>query len=201
MAKTIICCPFYGFKSKRLFRMNLMHGNSDNISHVPILTHPGMTSSLTSYGSVNDITQHFSLILFLVLSFHTKMFHLKRRWKVLRANQYYGNLHFIPINVSFRNTVSLQTFPWIFPHINFIKNCITSDASNGVNVRFVHSCNLSASHVSSFTVIAGTTISPASVAKLFWWVYLALTGGLWCVFCDIFGENWPLYNRNALYDG
>ena len=136
--KTIIWCPFYGFKSKRLFGINLLHGNSDDISHVPILTYPGMTSSLTSHGSVNDITQHFSFNLFLVLSFDTKMSPLKRRWKVLRANQYYGNLHFIPINVSFRNTVSLQTFPWIFPHLNFIKHTITFDVSNGVNVRFVH---------------------------------------------------------------
>ena len=85
---TIIWGPFYGFKSKRLFRMNLMHGNTDNISHVPILTWPGMTSSLTSHGSVNDVTWHFSRNCFLMLSFDTKMSHLKRRWKVLRTNQY-----------------------------------------------------------------------------------------------------------------
>ena len=84
---TITWGPFYGFKSKRLFRMNLMHGNTDNISHVPILTWPGMTSSLTSHGSVNDITRHFSWNSFLMLSFDTKMSHLKWRWKVLRANQ------------------------------------------------------------------------------------------------------------------
>ena len=30
--------PFYGFKSKRLFRMNPMHRNTNNVSHVPILT-------------------------------------------------------------------------------------------------------------------------------------------------------------------
>ena len=77
---------FYGFKSKRLFKMNLMHGNTDNISHVPIFTWPGVTSSLTSHGSVNDITQCFSLNSFLVLSFDTKMSHLKRPRKVLRAN-------------------------------------------------------------------------------------------------------------------
>ena len=88
---TIIWGPFYGFKSKRLFRMNLMHGNTDNISHVPILTWPGMTSSLTSHGSVNDITRNFS-------------------WKVLRANQYQGNLLFISVNVSFRKTVPLKHF-------------------------------------------------------------------------------------------
>ena len=70
---TIIWGPFYCFKSKRLFRMNLMHGNTDNISHVPILTWPGVTSSLTSHGSVYDITQHFSLNSFLVLSFDTKI--------------------------------------------------------------------------------------------------------------------------------
>ena len=136
----IIWGPFYGFNSKRLFRMNLMHWNTDNISHVglPILTWPGVTPSLTSHGSVNDITQHFSLNSFLVLSFDTKMSHLKRRWKVLRANQCYGNLSFISINVSSRKTVSLKTFPWIFPHPNFITNVITFDASNGINVRFVH---------------------------------------------------------------
>ena len=89
------------------------------IYHILILTRPGMTSSLTSDGSVNDITRHFSLNLFLVLSFETKMFHLKCRWKVLRANQRYGNLPFISINKSFRKTVSLKTFPWLFPHPNF----------------------------------------------------------------------------------
>ena len=63
---------FMVFKSKRLIRMKLMHGNTDSISHVPILTWPGVMSSLTSQGSVNDITQHFSLNWFLVLSFDTK---------------------------------------------------------------------------------------------------------------------------------
>ena len=109
--KTIIWDPFYGFKSKRLFRMNLMHGNTDNISHVPILTWPGMTSSLTSHGSVNDITQKIFLNSSLVLSFYTNKFHLKRWLKVLRANQCYENLPFISINVSFRKAVSLITFP------------------------------------------------------------------------------------------
>ena len=136
--KTIIWGPFYGFKSKRPFRMNLMHLNTDNLSHVPILTWSGVTPSLTSHGSVNDITQHFSLNSFLVLSFDTKMSHLKRRWKVLRANQCYGNLPFILVNVSFRKTVSLKTFPCIFPHPNFMANTITYDVWNGVNVRFVH---------------------------------------------------------------
>ena len=142
MAKTpIIWCPIYGLKSKRLFRMNLMHGNTGNISfvsHVPILTWPDMTSSLTSRESVNDMTQHLSLNSFLLLSFDTKMSHLKHRWKDLRANQCYGNLPFIPINVSFKKTVSLKTFPWIFPDPKLIKNIIKFDVSNGVNVRFVH---------------------------------------------------------------
>ena len=139
MAKPIIWGPFYCFKSKRLFRMNLMHGNTDNISHVSILTWPGMTSSLTSHGSVNYITQQFSLNSFLVLSFDTNMSHLERRWKVLRANQGNGNSPFISINVSSRKTLSLKIFPWIFPHPNFIKkNTITFDGPNGVNVRFVH---------------------------------------------------------------
>ena len=69
--RTIIWGPFYGFKSKRLFRMNRLHGNTDNISHVPILTWPGMTSSLTSHGSVNDNTWHFSLkfVSYVILSY------------------------------------------------------------------------------------------------------------------------------------
>ena len=66
--------------------MNLKHGNNDNISRVPILSWADMTSSLKSHGSINDVTQHFSLNLFLVLSFGTKMIHLKRRWKILRAH-------------------------------------------------------------------------------------------------------------------
>ena len=101
----------------------------------------------------------------------TKMSHLKRRWKVLRANQCYGNLPFISINVSFRKTPSLKTFPWIFPYLNFTINTITFDVSNGVNVWFVHLVLLSTSSISSFAVISGSTISPSSVAKHFWWVY------------------------------
>ena len=31
--------------------------------------------------------------------------------------------------------------------------------------------------------------------------YLALTGELWGVFCEDFGENWPRYNGTALYVG
>ena len=60
--KTIIWGPFYGLKSKRLFRMN-----TDNISHVAI-----MTSLFTSHESVNDITQHFSLNSYLVSLFVQK---------------------------------------------------------------------------------------------------------------------------------
>ena len=137
--KTIILGTFYGFKGKCLFRINVMRGNSYNISHVAILTWPGMTLSLASHGSVNAITQHFSLNSFLVLSFDAKMSRLKRRWEVLRANQCFGNSPFISINVSFRKTVSLvlKTYPWIFHHPNFIKHTSTFDASKGVNVRFV----------------------------------------------------------------
>ena len=97
-----------------------------------------MTSSLTSYGSVNDITQHFPLNSFLVLSFDAIMYQLRSRWKTLKANQCYGNLLFVSINVSLRETVPLRTFPWIFPHPNFIKNTITFNVWNDVNVRFVH---------------------------------------------------------------
>ena len=28
--------------------------------------------------------------------------------------------------------------------------------------------------------------------------YLALTGKVWVVYCDDFGENWPRYNSTAL---
>ena len=38
---------------------NWCTGLLKNISHVPFLTWPGMTSSFTSHGWVNDITQHF----------------------------------------------------------------------------------------------------------------------------------------------
>ena len=168
MAKNDHLGSFYGFKSKRLLRMNLMHRNTDSISHVPIWTWPSVTSSHTSHGPVNDITQHFFLNSFLVLSFDTKMPHLKRRRKVLRVNQCYGNLPFISISVSFRNTVSLKTFSWIFPHPNFMTNTITFDVSNDVIVRFVHRVRFSStSRISIFVVISGSTISPSSVAKLF----------------------------------
>ena len=91
--KMIIWGPFYGFKSKHLFRMNLMNGNTDNISHVPILTWPDMTSSLTSHGSVNAITQCFAINSFLVLSFDTKISHLKRRWKNLGRTNFMEICH------------------------------------------------------------------------------------------------------------
>ena len=29
--------------------------------------------------------------------------------------------------------------------------------------------------------------------------YLAITGELWGVFCEDFGENWPRYNGTVLY--
>ena len=67
--KTTTWGPFSGFKSKRLSRMNLMYGNTDNISHVPILTWPGITSSLTSHWSVNNIIHHFCLNCFVCVSF------------------------------------------------------------------------------------------------------------------------------------
>ena len=102
MAKNDHLGSFLCFKSERIFIMNLMHGNIDNILHVYILIWPGVKSLLTSHGSVNDITQHFSLNLFLLLSFDTKMPHLKRWWWIFRVKQCYGNLPFILINVSFR---------------------------------------------------------------------------------------------------
>ena len=119
--ETITWGSFCGFKSKCLFRMNLMHGNTENIPHVPTLTWPGMMSSLTSHGLVDDITQHFCLNSFLVLSFDTKISHLKRRWKTSRANKCYRNLPFISIDVSSRNTIPLKTFPWMCAHPNSMK--------------------------------------------------------------------------------
>ena len=97
LAKTIIWGPFHSFKSKRLIRINPMHENTDNMSHVLILTGPDVTSSLTSYGSVNETT--FSLHSFPVLSFDTKVSHLSRGWRILWANLCNGNLPFVSINV------------------------------------------------------------------------------------------------------
>ena len=88
-----------------------------------------------------------SLNSFLMLLIDTKMFFFKHRWEILNANQYHG---YLPI---------LSTFPWIFPHPNFIKNTITFEVSNGVSVGFVH-------RVSNFTPVSGSTISTSSVVKL-----------------------------------
>ena len=121
--KTIIWCPFYSFKSKRLFRMNLIHGNSDNISHVHILTYLGMTSSLTS--EINDITQHFSLNLFLVLSFDTKMESFRGKpifWKfALYSNQCVLQEHSITANISM--DISSSQFYQKYYYIWCIKRC------------------------------------------------------------------------------
>ena len=136
--KTIICGPFYNFKPKRVFGMNLMHENTDNISYVPILTWPGMTSSPASHVSRNDITQHFSLNSFPLLSFDTKMSHFKRRREILRADKCYGNLPFISTSESFKKTVQLKTFLLIFRYPNIIKNTLIFNVSYSVNVRFVH---------------------------------------------------------------
>ena len=96
------------------------------------------------------------------------MSYLKHRWKVLRANQCYGNLRFIPINVSFRKTVSLKKFPWIFPHPNFIKDDITFDVSNGVNVRFIISttCSLkiASGGVPCHSELLGTLVSKGTLS-------------------------------------
>ena len=45
---------------------------------------------------------------------------------------------FIQIDVTFRKTVSLKTFPWIFPHPHFVRETITFDISNGANASFMH---------------------------------------------------------------
>ena len=136
--KNISWGHFHCFKRQRLFRMNPMHGNTDNISHVPILIWTGMTSSLMSHGPLNDITQLFSLNSFHVLSFDTKMYNLMRRWEIITATQHYRNLPFVSINASPRKTVKLKTFLGIFPYPNYMRNVTIFDVSNGVNVGFVH---------------------------------------------------------------
>ena len=133
---TVFSQPFgkkrsFGFKSKILITMNLMYRYTENISHV---LNTGF--DVTWVGKWHHST--FSLNPFLVLCFDTKMSHVRRRWKILRANQCYGNLPSVSINVIFRETVPPKTFPWIFPHTNVIKNIITFDVSNGVNISFFH---------------------------------------------------------------
>ena len=134
--------------------MNLMHGNTDNISHIPIVTWPGMTSSLTSHGSLNVITQHCSLNSFHVLPFDTKLSKFKRRWEIMTATQYYGDLLLVSINVSSRKTVQLKTYLWIFPHPNFMKDITMFDVSNGVKCWVCAPCSLSASPISKFTAFS-----------------------------------------------
>ena len=131
--KKIIWCTFNGFKSKRLFRMNLVHGNTDNISHVPILKWPGMTSSLTSHGPVNDITQH-SFLKFascVIIPLETSMESFRGKYMLWKFALYSNQCYLQEDSIT-------EKFPWIFPHPNFIKNTITLDVSNGVIVRFVH---------------------------------------------------------------
>ena len=121
-----------------------------------------MTSWFTWHGAVNDITQHCFLKLVSCAIIWHKISHLKRRWKILRANQYYGILLFILTHVSFRKAVLLKKFPWILPHLNFIKkyNCIWC-------IKWCkYPCTLRTPHISSFTAAPGSTISPSSVAKL-----------------------------------
>ena len=103
--KTIIWSPFSGFKQKRPLEMNLMHGNTENISHAHILAWLGMTSSLAPH----DITQRFCVNLCLILAFDTKIFNFRLRWKTLMANKNFENLAFISINLSFRQTVQMKT--------------------------------------------------------------------------------------------
>ena len=129
---------FYGSKRKRLFRINLEQGNADNISHIPILTLPIMTSSLTSRGRLNYITQHFFLKFVCCAIIWYQNVPLQTSMVNSEGEANYVNLLFISINVSFSKTAQLKTFLQIFPHPNFNKNAITPDVSNGVNVKFVH---------------------------------------------------------------
>ena len=86
---TIIWGPVMVSSVNAYSEWKLIHGNTDNVSHVPILIWPSMTSSLTSHGSLNDITQvFFRSNSFFMLSFDINISHLIRRWDILRANQY-----------------------------------------------------------------------------------------------------------------
>ena len=93
---SIIWDPFSCFQRKQLFKMNMIHQNTDNISHAPILAWPGMTSSPMSHASQNDITQHFFLNSFLVLSLDTKRFHSKHLWNIFMMKQIYAILPLFP---------------------------------------------------------------------------------------------------------
>ena len=52
-------------------------------------------------------------------------------------------------------------------------------------------------------IIYGTAMTGAELKSDFKFTtdspYLALTGELWGVYCEDFGENWPSYNGTALY--
>ena len=100
---------------------NLMHGNTDNISHVPNLTWPGVTSSLTSNGSVNDITQQFSLNSFLC-------YHLIQKcltWNV--DGKFWGQNNFMEICPLFQlmcpSYISSSQFCYKYYYIRCIKWC------------------------------------------------------------------------------
>ena len=120
-----------GFKRKHLLKTNLMHGNTNDISQVPLHRIHHMGREITSLNI-------FSLNSFLVLLFYTKIFHFKRRWKIWIANPDYANLSFISNNVSFRKVSTTENILWNVCHPYFIKSFITINASNGVHARFVH---------------------------------------------------------------
>ena len=86
-----------------------MHGNTDKISHVTISACPGITSSFTSSGSPNDITQHFFP--------QIRFLHGHYRYPFWNVDGYFCGYCLIPI---------------------FINSTVTFDVSNGVNDRFVH---------------------------------------------------------------
>ena len=106
--KSIIRGPFSGFKRKRRLKMNLMYGNTGNMSQVLILAWLGMTSSHTSQGSrkCHHSTLFLKLFYFTVILYKNIPFQMSME----HFNQYYENVLFILINVFFSKAVQLKIF-------------------------------------------------------------------------------------------
>ena len=105
-----------------------MHQNTDYLSHVFIQAWPVMTSSLTSYGSSNDISQYISLkfVCCIVswyknISFHTSM-------------ENYANFPLISIDMSFRRAIDAKILLLIFAHTNFVKKYYCISVINSLKV-------------------------------------------------------------------
>ena len=145
-----------------------------------------MTSSLTSHGSVNDITQHFPSIRFLC-------YHLIRKcpiWDVDGKFQGQTNVMgiwpFVSINVSFGEIVPLKIFPWIFPHPNFIKKmyyyirCIKWCKCWTCTL-----CTLSTSAFQALLQFLHPQFHHQVLLNCFWWVYITY---IWNSMCNTESE-------------